>query len=120
MMLLAKAINHVYEGLAQKGEDEAAGLAVLKQVLKQAEDMLTYRSHSAQDDITTLAAQLEQVLEQYLNGHVDGICQLPTADAVQTGTSGVYSLSGQRLNGQPVRGITIVVSNGKARKLMVR
>ena len=117
---LAKAINHVYEGLAQKGEDEAAGLSVLRQVLKQAEDMLTYRSHSAQSDITGLAAQPEQVLEQYLNGHVDGICQLPTADAEHAGASGVYSLSGQRLSGQPVRGITIVVSNGKARKLMVR
>lgn len=110
--LLAQAINEAYNAIGQHTDPAATTLA---DVLKQAEDMLSYRTTSDATDISSTANRLSDAVAQYAGGGVNGVSLLPDTSK-PTGVR-YYNLAGQRLSQRPASGVVIIVENGKARKL---
>lgn len=118
---LAEAINAAYEAIASRPAASQQALEALQAVMKEAEDLLSYRSQDQSEGIIAQANTLKDAVNAFLNASADGIYVQSLYDPTPSTQTRYYNLSGQRLSQHPSRGIIVVVDKGgKTRKLLVR
>lgn len=117
--LLAKTINAAHAAIQKSGRFAGAALQTLQDELKLAEDMLTYRSHSTDNDILDEKIHLENALNDFLEAAAQGIGTVTNGQEQDRATTW-FSLSGQRLDHQPAKGMFIVRQGGKARVVLLK
>lgn len=121
---LSASINAAYEALAAvptAGGNMTIQYSELLDKLRQAEDMLTYRSTVAHDEILTARRQLDKALDVWRQSLVAGIGQLHVnSDTSSAASPQYYSVSGQRLSRGMAHGLVIVRQGRSVRKVFLK
>ena len=116
--LLAKTINAARTALQQYGKFAGTAIQTLLDELKVAEDMLSYRNHTSDNDILDEKIRLEDVMNGLLDAAAQGIGTVKN-EQEEDETTAWFSLSGQRIY-HPTKGLFVVRRGGKARVVLLK
>jgi hypothetical protein len=119
--VLSADINDVYGFLATVGDVGSDAFTALMAELKRAEDMLTYRSAAADEDIIAEAKTLRQALADFKQAYQTGIAELRFNPTVREGAAkpARYNLKGMPV-GSCLKGLVIIRDGNTVRKVLVR
>lgn len=115
---LASTTNKAYQAIETSPQAPQSALEILQAILKQAEDMLSYRSTEDNTDIKTMTSELEKAIADFLETVATGIT--PTTSYYNgTRETEYFNLSGQRIS-RPEHGIIIIRQGNITKKQIIR
>ena len=117
--LLASAINEAYNALDEEPGQPDDARQTLLNIVKEAEDLLTSRSHTEAVDIKNLTEQLKTATRDFRNGKLQGIDIISNTPNLDGTRADCFTLSGQRIRNTQGGGRVIIVRQGtQVRKLL--